>query len=313
MNKIHAKSQCCHARIWQHGARRRYCSGCGRTWSLRQKRRGRKRNRCTGQALLRYFKSGNSNLSAYRLRQELKYFLAYTQWQTVPSGQLIVIADAFYARVAKRRFTAYITLLRPVNGTEAVILPPTMHEGVETYMGWRSHFATLPKSVSRRLVAGVCDGRTGLIALFRERNLLLQRCHFHFIARLQIKRSKRRSSHHYEEGLRLYNLAKVALTASTPVAQAARRELANAARTAPRGLKTVLSGFVLNYEDYRTYRSYRYLMLPTTTGAAESLIGSIRGLLCQLRGVRTRTAFEKWINAYLKYRRTIRCNSPQNY
>src|SRR3989338_8675737 len=161
---------------------------------------GRKRNRCTGQALLRYFKSGNSNLSAYRLRQELKYFLAYTQWQTVPSGQLIVIADEFYARVAKRRFTAYITLLRPVNGTEAVILPPTMHEGVETYMGWRSHFATLPKSVSRRLVAGVCDGRTGLIALFRERNLLLQRCHFHFIARLQIKRSKRRSSHHYEIG-----------------------------------------------------------------------------------------------------------------
>lgn len=191
---------------------------------------------------------------------------------------------------------------------------PAKHrrENVESYAGWQTHFATLPVSMIRRLVAAVCDGRTGLVALVRERNLLLQRCHFHLIARLQIKRSKRRSSRHYDEGIRLYRLLKTTLTASATVARVACRKLAVAARVAPRGLKTVLSGFIANYEDYRAYRRYPHLGLPTTTGSAESLISSVRELLRQLRGVRTRAALEHWVNAYLKYRRTIRCNSQQN-
>lgn len=251
-------------------------------------------------------------MSVYRLRQELEYFLVHTPWQQVPPGKLIVIADAFYARVAKKRVTVYLTLVRPVNGRIAVILPPTLGDGVESYAGWRMHFATLPSHINRRLVATVCDGRTGLVALVRERNLVVQRCHFHLIARLQIKRSKRRESRHYAEGVRLYHLLKTALTAPAPAARVARGELAGVARIAQHGLKTVLSGFVVNYADYRAYRRYPSLKLPTTTGSAESLISSVRELLRQLRGVRTRAALEKWVSAYVKYRRTIRCNSQQN-
>lgn len=311
MHIIHAKSPCCHASVWQHGTRRRYCSACHRTWSLRKKRRGRKRNRCTGKALIRYFEHGNRKLSSYRLRKELEYFLTHSPWQSVPDGQLIVIADAFYARVAKKRVVVYLTLVRPVDSTEAVILPPTLGDSVESYAGWRAHFETLPTPIARRLVAAVCDGRVGLVALVRERNLVLQRCHFHFLARLQVKRSKLPSSGNYAEGLRLYRLAKAALIPRTDVL-ATLRKLSAKARTAPPGLRTVLSGFVVNYKDYLAYRRYPALRLPTTTGTAESLVGSIRELLRQLRGVRTRAALEKWVSAYLKYCRTRQCNYQQN-
>lgn len=307
MNKIHAKSPCCHAPVWQHGVRRRYCSSCGRTWSLRKKRRGRKRNRCTGKALVRYFKQGIRKLSSYRLRKELEHFLTRSPWQPVPDGQLIIIADAFYARVAKKRVVVYLTLVKTMNSAEAVILPPTFGDSVESYAGWRAHFETLPANITQRLVAAVCDGRMGLVALIRERNLVLQRCHFHFLARLQIKRSKRPSSRNYAEGAQLYRLAKAALIPGADV-RSVLRALATKARGTPPGLRTVLSGFVTNYADYLAYRNYPSLRLPTTTGAVESLVGSIRELLRQLRGVRTRAALEKWIHAYLKYCRTRRCN-----
>ena len=311
MNIIHAKSPCCHTQVWRHGVRRRYCSACGRTWSLRKKRRGRKRNRCTGKALVRYFEHGNRRLSSYRLRKELEYFLAQSPWQPVPDGRLIIIADAFYARVAKKRVVVYLTLVRPVDSTEAIILPPTLGGSVESYAGWGAHFETLPAGIAQRLVAAVCDGRVGLVALVRERNLVLQRCHFHFLARLQVKRSKLPSSRNYAEGALLYRLAKAALVSDAD-AETALCKLAAKARTAPSGLRTVLSGFVVNYADYLAYRRYPSLRLPTTTGSAESLVSSIRELLRQLRGVRTRAALEKWIRAYLKYCRTRRCNYQQN-
>lgn len=257
--------------------------------------------------MIRYLEYGVRTISAYRLRKELKYFLGYSLWQPIPRGRLVIIADAFYARVAKKRVTVYLTLVRPINDQVAIILPPTLGDNIESYAGWRTHFETLSSSINKRLVAAVCDGRMGLISLVRERNLILQRCHFHLLARLQIKRSKRPRSRHYQEGTRLYRLVKTALISPELVAQAARRELAIEARRAPHGLRTVLSGFVANYRDYRTYRRYPLLKLPTTTGSAESLISSIRELLRKLRGVRTRVALERWLNAYLKYRRTIGC------
>ena len=313
MNIIHVKSSCCHLPVWHHGARRRYCSGCGRSWTLRKKRRGRKRSRrYNGKELIRYFATRARKVSVFSIRKELEYFLTHSSWPSVPKGRLIVVADAFYVRVAKKRLTVYLALVRPVHDKTAIIFPPTLADGVESYVGWRAHFATLPLDVSRRLIAAVCDGRVGLVALMRERNLILQRCHFHLLARIQIKRSKLPSSFHYEEGARLYHLARTALTMPESAARLALNELSAEARRAPRGLRTVLSGLVLNYKDYRAYCRYPLLNLPRTTGSAESLISSIRELLRRMRGVRTRGALERWLRAYLKYRRTIRCNSQQN-
>lgn len=311
MNIIHAKSPCCRIPVWYHGARRRYCSGCGRSWTLRKKRRGRKRKRYTGKHLISYFGTGVRKVSSYQLRQDLAYFTKHSSWPSLPQGRLIVVADAFYVRIAKKRLVVYLTLIRSINDNVAIIFPPTISEGAESYSGWRTHFATLSPQVNRRLVAAVCDGRVGLVALMRERNLVLQRCHFHLIARLQAKRSKLPSSFHYEEGLHLYRLTKTALTAPESDARPALRQLAGEARKASRGLRTVLSGFLLNYRDYRTYCRYPFLKLPRTTGTAESLIGSIRELLRWLRGMRTRAALERWLTAYLKYRRTVRCNFTQ--
>jgi hypothetical protein len=267
--------------------------------------------RRTGAAVVPYFRGAPRAISTYRMRQEVRHFVARTPWPAAPPGKLIVIADAFYVHVSRHRLTVYLTLLKEVGTAIAVVTPPTILDGTESYLGWHAHFATLPHSVSRRLIAAVCDGRVGLLAVVRERNLILQRCHFHLIARIQIKRSKWRSSRHFAEGVRLYRLARTVLTARR-VGPALTTLIGEARRTDTRALKTILLGLAAHYPDYRAYLRYPRLTLPTTTGSAESLIGSIREMLRRMHGLRTQGALELWLTAYLKYRRTIRCNSQQN-
>ena len=78
--------------------------------------------------------------------------------------------------------------------------------------------------------------------------------------------------------------------------------------TSSRVLRSVLSGFLTHYRDYRTYLVYPELYLPRTSNTAESLIGMIRSLCYRARGFRTIHALRAWIEALIKHRRTVRCN-----
>src|SRR3989344_2520590 len=73
-------------------------------------------------------------------------------------------------------------------------------------------------------------------------------------------------------------------------------------------IRKVLSGFVSQYLDYRSYLKYPDLHLPTTNNTAESLASMIADLKRRMRGFPTFRSFERWIVALLKYKKTIACN-----
>lgn len=262
-------------------------------------------------------RKGSEGALKNKLRRSLNLFLAQTPWPTLPQGeQLILIADAFIKQIEGRWHTAYIMILREVRGKDAVIAPPYVREGTETVDGWDKALETLPKSVKCRIQALVCDGHVGLVWYARWHNWLLQRCHFHLIARLQSRRSKWKQSRHREEGARIYAAVMRALTApeSAPIIPLL-TEIENLAwdTTSPE-IRGVLLGFVNNHADYRTYLRNPELHLPTTNNSAESLISMIKNIMHRARGFRTRTSLEKWIGAFIKEKKTIRCNgnSPPN-
>jgi transposase-like protein len=238
-------------------------------------------------------------------------FLARTPWPAPSRAtQLIAIADAMIQEIERRPYTFYFILLRPARQHQATIMQPFIQEGTETWEGWQEAFAALPKDVESRIVALVCDGHTGLVGAALAHHWLIQRCHFHLLARIQSRRSKWKISRHKALGRFLYRAVRIILT--HPNEQTVRRRVRQVRligkETSSRDLRTTLLGFTNHYQDWRTYLSYPELHLPRTNNAAESMIGGIRGLLHRARGFRTQTSLTHWVHALLKYRKTFTCN-----
>ncbi len=324
MNKTHAKSLCCEALIHRFGNRRRQCSECKKTWRIRKKTRGRKKKRETVALVEKYLRHEIPSLYAIskstgksadvleaRLNRSRDGFLKHTPWPPLPRGMpLIAIADAMVQWIEGTRYSFYFILLRPTTDHQAVIVPPIVRQGTEDAAGWEAAFARIPLDVQACIEALVCDGRFGLMLCAKHRQWIIQRCQFHLIARLQLKRSKWSSSRHSDEGHRLYTLVKtICTTRDTRCLSQTVSELEEIAWHTKQGdLKTILHGFVNHYEQYRSYLMYPTLNLPTTSNAIEALIGGLRNLSHRARGFRTRHSFMKWISAYLKSKRTFTCN-----
>lgn len=174
MNKKHAKSSCCGASIIRYGGKRRQCVACKRTWTIRPKRRGRKPRRKTSDPVRKYLlhervplarEKGKESVSArsYKLRNERDAFNDRKSWAPVPSGPLIAVADAIMRRMEGSLHTWFFVFARPIEGEDAVILPPLLLRGTETTNGWKPAFAAIPDTVLSRIVAIVSDGHRGLM------------------------------------------------------------------------------------------------------------------------------------------------------
>lgn len=324
MDTYHAKSPCCGVRGRRFGTRRRQCTACHTTWRVRKKRRGRKRRRAlSGQALkyLRhelpslYARSRYRHLSLDKLKRHLRLsrdrFLTSTPWPALPfEPPLVAIADAMVQCVEGIWYTIYFILIRKAKDHTALIVAPYARKGMENYEGWQKAFVELPPGTAASIKAIVCDGRVGLLEYAHEKKWLIQRCHFHLLARLQGRRSRRRYSRHFEEGVRLYRLIGCVLTEPQEATfQHSLVLIDAAAKTAPsKELRHILSGFVKHYRDYRTYLMYPHLRLPHTSNAVESVIGSIRALCHRARGFRTFHSLLQWIEAFLKSKKYFTCN-----
>ena len=211
-------------------------------------------------------------------------------------------------------YTFYFVLVRPAKGDCAVICEPYVKKGTETYPGWSEALDNLPKETKSSIVALVCDGHSGLVNCARQYGWHIQRCHFHLIARLQSRRSKWRTGRHQEEGKRIYHLVDIVLTTKKEKAiLKALTELEEIGwlSTSPE-LQKYLSGFVRNYDDFRTYLKYPELNLPKTSNAAESFIGCIQKFRQRARGFATFNSLKKWIEALIKYKKIIKCNCSKN-
>lgn len=323
MNKKHEKSVCCHEKSIHWGKKRRRCVRCGKTWSVWKKQRGRKKKRVDTKLARAFLNRDIASLSSIArkrncspahmqnmLKKSRDLFTLVTPWQPVPRGQLIMVADAVIEYVGSHWHTAYLMLVRATDDTESVILPPLIIRGTETADGWQQAIDSLQESVRKRVVALVCDGHNGLLTEAKWRGWLLQRCHFHLLARIQSRRSRWKIARHKAEAEKIFHHVRHILehpNESELTESLSILEEIGWVSTSPE-IRKVLSGFVRNFRDYRLYLKYPNLHLPTTNNTAESLASSIANLKYRMRGFPTLDSFTRWIIALLKFKKKVTCN-----
>jgi len=313
MNKIHEKSPCCNASIRLFGERRRQCSLCQKTWRVWKKNRGRKKIRPHLKTLTDYFEKRTKNTRlkqktySARLRLVLEKFNTDTQWPKIPDGPLIVVADGLIEYFGNQKYAIYFILIRSTSSSKACIFPPYMSIGGET--DWDMAFAQIPDDISKRICALVCDGNSLLVTLAKRHQWKLQRCHFHLLYRISHCASFGVLNKTNGIGLRIKNLVHVVIYSKNPEAIVlALKSLQDIYQTiTSRSFKTVVSGFLKNYEDYRTYLNYPEYYLPTTSNSAEVLNSQIRDMQYRARGFRTPKSLALWITGFCKYKKFVTC------
>lgn len=325
MTKIHAKSSCCRARIRWFGGRRRQCIQCYHTWRIRPHRRGRKRHRTSSVLALNYLSHAVIPMRVWahlkrcapdrlerRLIRSRSYFIHTTSFPSLPAtGPLLILADAMIECIAGSWYTIYFILIKRPYWHTAIITPPVIVPGKETEDGWRATFVALPHNTHRSIQAIICDGHRGILRYARHVGWHIQRCHIHLLRRLNGRRSRSPWSRHRVEGKRLYALVSEAITTDDTIRFST---LINDIEelgwdtTSPQ-LRIYIDSFLNQIDAYRTYLTYPALRLPTTTNTIECFIGIIHMLKQRARGFRTIHALSAWIEAIVKHRRTITCNS----
>ena len=322
MHTIHEKSSCCRGKIRRFGNRRRQCVTCLKTWSVWKRKRGRKSKRIHLKFVKDYLEKGHSLLKINakrnnvkvpairaRLRNTLVCFNKRTKWLSIPEGNLIVIADAMIQNINHKNYSIYFILLKGVETNKAIIIPPFIKEGGEGYLSWSLAFSKISKETLERVVALVSDGRSGLISIAKRKGWINQRCHFHLRYRIANYARTGILARNNIAG-RIKMLVDVTLTShnKNTVHEALNKLIILKPEISSKGLKTVISGFIKKFDDYRTYLDYPDLNLPTTSNSIESLISSVRELLYEAKGFRSIKSLNEWIIALLKHKRFITCN-----
>lgn len=324
MNKKHAKSSCCDSLVIRFGQKRRQCTGCRRTWRIRPKKVGRKTKRSScnsalkfllGQRLSSYSLSRSFNISEDTLNRNLKNslreFNRKTSYPPLPTSRnLIVIADAMVQQIEDKRYAIYFVLVKSHRSEEAYIAPAHYEEGMESCAGWLNAFNDLPQETLKNIVALVSDGHKGLVAMAKENDWLMQRCHFHIIAHLQGRRSKSKFSRHRQVGEEIFKLANNILVGveekNIQKSMDRLEEIKNKAESPV--LKRLIRGFIKQRSQFRTYLDYPELNLPKTSNSAESLVSCVRNLLHRTKGFRTEKSLKEWIEGMIKCKRKIKNN-----
>jgi hypothetical protein len=324
MNSLHAKSACCRAKIHRFGSRRRQCSHCKRTWSIRTKKRGRKRWRNAPGLLEAILVQGRSLKSlttrtgltqqamGHRWRQAMRRFVLGTRVLRLPTGPLVLLLDGLYFRFRGKDWVLYVMAVKPCRQNRAIFLDPVLLAGRENLQGWSQVFTTIPASIHRRIRASVSDEISGIIRLSTSQGWIVQLCHFHLISRLQQCRGRRnRRLHgrplrealyqHVRQALELPNGARL---------QAVLKKLGHLVRQAKglRVMRMIVREFLRRIDHFRAYRKYPKLNLPTTTGSVEAMNRKVRDLMRQTRSVRSPRALQLWATALIRMRPAITCN-----
>src|SRR3989344_446665 len=322
------KSACCRAPVWRHGQKRRQCQACKRTLSVWPAKRGKRAKRPAHNLLKRYLANKIGSLAAHA--EETKLSAQHVQkkvraardtqqpsllWASLPTGPFILVADGLQQTFGQITFTVYLQLLRPIDDSQATILPPFMLPGKESIGGWYKTYARIPKTSSDQIRAIVCDGSAGLLDLANDRGLILQRCHFHFKQSLCNYLRPGRLSRNPALAREIHGLVDVILQNSDDeqaLSASERLKVDYIPYLANSKLQTVLRGFCKHWQDYRSYLYYPDLHLPRTSNSAESCVRTIRDLQQRARGWRTPETFLAWVEVVLKSKQTIVCNESKN-
>lgn len=324
MDLLHEKSSCCKKKIIRFGVRRRQCIKCRRTWRVWQRARGRDRKRIRTSLLRKYLDGDFVSISKEAdrrkihesvLRRALNAALRkYIQepWIIKISGEdsIVLLADAVVKRIRYSWWTIYFVAVKKPNVNSATVFKPVVLRGRESYADWQYVLNSLPENILNRASMLVCDGHRGLVYYARWSGWQVQRCQAHLLFSISGRRSQSRWSRHREEGRRIYQLVKTAITETD--SKIIKKTLSAVEEmgweTDSRILQKIIRGFLQDVEDYRTYLRSPALNSPTTNNAMESFISRFQELCHRARGFATVEALTRWAVAFVKHRRKITCN-----
>lgn len=320
MAPIHAKSPCCNALVRRFGKRRRQCTHCKRTWSIRQKKRGRPRTR-HGEPLLRRILVDGHTLSqearhfdiktvsiAARFKVALRAFVSSPS-PTPPRGPYVLVVDGVYFKFGGKEWVLYLMAVKPIRSRRMYFLDPVLKQGREKIEVWDQAIDTIPEHVRQQIRGLVSDGLRGFQSLAARHGWVHQRCHFHLLACLVRGKNKRRYRtqgsavrDHVLEAVRI-------LLADEPEPERDRaRDMLREHVTdpaCPAYVRRHISEFLQREQDFRAYINHPRLDLPTTTGAMESTGRLVRKAT---RTARTPESLKLRAVAFLRLKRSITCN-----
>lgn len=320
MAPIHAKSPCCGARVRRFGGRRRQCTNCKRTWSIREKKRGPKRIRTARSLALRILVDG------YTLKQEAKHFhhvkrsgiakrfthelkrIADTPLR-LPKGPYVLVVDGVYFKFKRTEWVLYLMALKPVQSPRVYFLDPVLAKGREKIETWYDVIETIPEGTRKRIRGLVSDGLRGFQGLAAHCGWAHQRCHFHLLSSLVRGKGKRR---YLTKGSSVRDAVLRAVRIMLADASKQKRDRARRTLTAytndpkcPAYVRKHVIEFLEREQDFRAYLAHPKLTLPTTTNAMESSGNLVRKAA---RTARTPESLKMRATAFLRLRRSVHCN-----
>lgn len=325
MNFKHVKSPCCAAKIRRFGGRRRQCTKCKKTWSIRLKKRGRPQHRLAIDRLHKVFLQNFSlkqlltrrsqvKLPAYRyrFRQRLEKFLSAPHKPNIPKGWLILLADGIWFRFEGKPWVLYVAALKSCSGNRAIFLKPFLFPGKEGGSKWQKVFWAIPEDIRHRVCALVVDNLNGMQMIARENNWLLQLCHFHMLIKLKVCRKRiQRKLKGGSVRLELFDLVSYALRARDPQklnTALNRLEFLSKSDLATKRIRATIRDFLDCFGYYRTYLDYPNLELPTTTNTIESMWAILRSMLRHSRAGSNPKSLLMWAEALIRVKGCLVCN-----
>jgi hypothetical protein len=327
MATLHGKDHDCRDYMQRHGGKRRRCTRCGHTWSVRKKRRGPKPRRISRSlpkmVLVDHEPTGRlsqrrrcSRGSLYRrARQAFDRLVQQPADARLQADQdLVLIVDGLWFTFQRRTWVLYNMALQPVGTDRACFLDPVMLEGSECGKRWRQALATaLTPAQRQRIRACVTDGFRGGKRIAAENGWVLQRCHWHVLATLRAFLGLRRKTTRGQAMRRaIYRRVREALqTPDETRAQELRRELVGLTehRHCHTRLRYVVGGFVNDIDDFRAYIRHPSLKLPRTISAIESMHDQMRDAVSC---VRTPQAALRRVRSLLRLKPSVCCRAAKN-
>ena len=322
---VHAKSPCCQETIYRFGSRRRQCRACGRTWRIRQKRRGRKLMRSTARlpqrilvshtrmAAWAHTQSVSAAAASFRLNNAMRKLRGHSCRYGLLIESCVLLGDGLYFKFKRADWVMYVMAVKPVRSHRAFFLDPVLFQGKESYERWRTAIATISPSVKQCIRAFVSDGFRGSQHISEQNGWLHQRCHFHLLAALVRGKGKRRyrirSSALRDKILEATRILLCSRNADTLARVRKTMEKLINRPTCPTYVRKQALEFLEREQDFRTYLRYPKLNLPTTTNSIESTGRMIRKATSTAR---TPESVLLRATVFLRLKKSITCNSKSS-
>jgi len=225
------------------------------------------------------------------------------------AGPFVLVADVLWFKFVGHDWGLFLLALKPTREDKAYFLDPVLLPGGESYENWSRALRSVPEDLQQGVKALVTDGFRCAPRLAQEHGWIHQRCHFHLIAYLQVRRGRRNTivpGRPIRE--KIYQTVLALLAAREPLT--VRRSVARLKRLAshpdcPRSMQMTVSETIRNLDAFRAYCLHPRLHLPTTTGTAEAMGKLIRK---RVETVRTQAALQLWATAIVRSKSPLTCN-----